>query len=254
MVSLLCLLIFSGCASKQDVIQVDEKVTQVRNDQRLLKAKIDAIDSVISNSAEQDDILRAEMRTSIKEMNEQVNRLMNQLEDLQQMIYNLNRTGGTSRSAVIPPPVTTTDSAEVAVVDSTIQSSATSVDCRNLWENAIKDMTRGQYELAVSGFSDYLSYCPDGDLSDNSQYWIAEASYEMKQFEKATEEYKKLIAEYPDSEKIPTAYFKLGLCAEETGDSQEALEYYRVLRDKYPSSLEYDLVKDKIEQGGEPEG
>jgi len=120
------------------------------------------------------------------------------------------------------------------------------VDCRNLWDNAFKDMRRGQYDLAISGFSDYLKFCPKGELCDNSQYWIAEAYYEMKQYPKAIAEYDKLLTQYPDSEQRPSAYFKLGRCYEETGDKKKALDHFLVLKKDFPNTPEYEQAKDHI--------
>ncbi len=244
----LLILLFAGCATKQDVMRVDENVNRVRNDQLLLKARLERIDSLLTTSSEQDDQLRVDIGTSLSTINDQVGQLQSQLSDMQQLVYTLSQrvteSGGPAQPVTQEPVADSADTAQTT--DTT--ALASTVDCRRLWDNAFQDMYRGQYELAISGFTDYLKYCPKGDLSDNSQLWIAEAYYEMGQNEKAIQEYDKLLKEYPDSEKRATAYFKLGRTYEKMGDTAKALEYYQVLKNDFPGSVEFDQVKDKINE------
>lgn len=243
----LLILLFAGCATKQDVMRIDENVNRVRNDQLLLKARLERIDSLLTTRADQDNQLRVDIGSSLSSINDQIVQLQSQLGDMQQLVYRLSQrvteSGGPSQP-VTQEPVAADTADTTQPADTTALSST--VDCRRLWDNAFQDMYRGQYELAISGFSDYLKYCPKGDLSDNSQLWIAEAYYEMGENEKAIQEYDKLLKDYPDSEKRATAYFKLGRTYEKMGDTAKALEYYKVLQDDFPGSVEYDQVKDKI--------
>jgi tol-pal system protein YbgF len=244
----LLIALFAGCATKQDVIRVDENVNRVRNDQLLLKARLERIDSLLTASADQDNQLRVDVGSSLSSINDQVSQLQNQLSDMQQLVYKLSQRVTESGPAQPVPQEPVADSTDTTQATDTTAPLASTVDCRRLWDNAFQDMYRGQYELAISGFSDYLKYCPKGDLSDNSQLWIAEAYYEMGQNEKAIQEYNKLLKDYPESEKRATAYFKLGRTYEKMGDTAKALEYYLVLKDEFPGSVEFDQVKDKIEE------
>lgn len=245
----LLVLLFAGCATKQDVMRVDENVNRVRNDQLLLKARLERIDSLITDRADQDNQLRVDIGSSLSAINDQIGQLQSQLGDMQQLVYRLSQrvteSGGPAQPVTQEPVADTADTGQAA---SDTTELASTVDCRRLWDNAFQDMYRGQYELAISGFTDYLKYCPKGDLSDNSQLWIAEAYYEMGQNEKAIQEYDKLLKEYPDSEKRATAYFKLGRTYEKMGDTAKAMEYYQVLKDDFPGSVEFDQVKDKIDE------
>jgi tol-pal system protein YbgF len=236
----------TGCATKQDVLRVDENVRQLRNDQKLLKVKLDQIDSLFAAGADQDIQMRADIRSSLDEMNQQLLQMSNQLNDMQQMVYSLSqRTSLGPVTQQLFTEETPPDSAEPA--DTLSQDAASSVDCRKLWDNAFKDMYRSQFDLAISGFMDYLKFCPDTDLADNSQYWIAESYYEMKQHEQAIDEYKKLLDQYPESEKRASAYFKLGRTYEKLADTARALEYFTILENEFPGSVEYEQVKDKLE-------
>lgn len=249
-VSLFSLIILvAGCATKQDVMRVEEKVNQVRADQRLLKAKIDAIDSLMASGAEQDNRLRVDIRSSVDDMNEQLTQLQNQLNDLNQMIYNFSQRVASqpSQPQIIQQPPPSEDTAAQAADTAEVEA-ASSVDCTGLWDQAFKDMRRGQYDLALSGFSDYIKFCPDGNLLDNSQYWIAESYYEMEMNERAIEEYTTLVDSYPESEKLSSAYFKIGRSYEKMDNKEKALEYYVIIQEQFPGSVQHEQVKDKIER------
>ncbi|MFH1700981.1 MAG: tetratricopeptide repeat protein [Candidatus Zixiibacteriota bacterium] len=249
-VSLFSLMVlFAGCATKQDVLRVEEKVNQVRADQRLLKAKIDAIDSLIADGAEQDNRLRADMRSSVEDLNEQLTQLQNQLNDLNQMIYNFSqRVASQPAQSQVFQQAPLADDAAAQASDTTEIEAVSSVDCTGLWDQAFKDMRRGQYDLALSGFSDYIKFCPKGNLLDNSQYWIAECYYEMEMNERAIEEYTRLIDGYPESEKLSSAYFKIGRSYEKMNNNGKALEYYIIIQEQFPGSVQHEQVKDKIER------
>lgn len=246
-VSLICILfLVTGCATKQDVVRVEEKVNQVRIDQRLLSAQLNHVDSLYTSGVEADNLLRADIRTSIDELTLQLTQMQNQINDLSQMIYMMmqNKTGG-GQMAPVQMPADTTDTAAASEDTATAELPA-GVDCYNLWDSAFKDIRRGQYDIALSGFQDYLKYCPGGRLADNSQYWIAECYYEMEMHDMAIAEYTKLLDNYPDSKKRASAIFKIGLTYEKKNDTDEALKYYLILQNKHPETLEYSQVKDKI--------
>lgn len=250
-VSLICLSIaFTGCATKQDVLRVDETISQVRNDQMVLKRQLMHIDSLFASGAEEDNRMRAEIRASLDELNDQLGQMKNQLNDMQQVVYMMSQrasgTGTAQQQPLETPPPAAGDSAVKS--DTTATDTRSSIDCRQLWDNAFKDMYRAQYDLAISGFMDYLKYCPSTDLADNSQYWIAESYYELKQHEQAIQEYKKLLDNYPESEKRASAYFKLGRTYEKLADTTKALEYFLILKNDFPGSVEFDQVKDKIDE------
>ncbi len=246
---IMAVLLITGCATKQDVLQVSEKVTQVRNDQKLIKTRLDHLDSLITTGEQQDNRLRVSLQSSVESLTEQLTQMQNQIEDLQQLIFRISQRAGDNTAQPLAQTAPE-DTATQETPPDTAATAAPSVDCRRLWDNAFKDMYRGQYDLAISGFSDYLQYCPEGDLSDNSQFWIAESYYEMKQYEKAVEEYNTLLSKYANSEKRATAYFKLGRSHEEMADTTRALEYFNVLKNEFPGSVEYEQVKDKIEAWG----
>jgi len=240
------ILIIAGCATKQDVLRVDDGVRQLSNDQKILKRQLDKIDSLLTADSEQDNRMRVDVRTSLDELNNQLAQMKNQMNDMQQLVYRITqRVSDETPSVPVGVEETPGDTGQTS--DSTATETTSSVDCRRLWDNAFKDMYRAQYDLAISGFMDYLKYCPSTDLADNSQFWIAESYYELNQHEQAVEEYRKLLDDYPESEKRASAFYKLGRTYEKLADTAKALEHFLILKNDFPGTVEYDQVKDKIE-------
>ncbi len=246
-VSLLCLvLLLAGCATKQDVIRVEEKVNQIRIDQKLVNAKLEKVDSLITGGADADNRLRAEIRTSIDDLNTQISQLQNQINDLNQMLNMAVQRIQSGNTGSTPPIVQVSDSVQAMAAEDTTAVEQPSVDCHNLWDSAFKDVRRGQYDVALSGFNDYLKYCPNGPLADNTQYWIGECYNEMEMYDKAITEYNKLLSTYPETKKKASAIYKLGRCYEKQDNKTKALEYFLMLQNEYPETVEYSQVKDKI--------
>jgi tol-pal system protein YbgF len=249
-------LLLSGCATKQDLLRVEDEVNQIRSDQKMLYARMSHIDSILVQGSEQDRGQRVQMQTAIQDLTAQLSQLQNQLTDMQQLVFKMSQRSGAGNTPTLAAPVTQTpvqppmaaDTTKAVSGDTAAQTGAPSVDCRQIWDQAFKDMRKGQYDLAISGFSDYLKFCPNGDLRDNSQYWIAEAYYETKKYEKAISEYNLLLTQYPDTEKKATAYFKIGRSYEEMNNRKKATEYYLKLKKEFPASLEYGQVKEKLEK------
>jgi tol-pal system protein YbgF len=94
---------------------------------------------------------------------------------------------------------------------------------RELYTQAYADYARGNYDLAIQEYTDYLRNYPDTDLSDNAQYWIGECQYSKQKYPEAIEAWDELFRQYPSSDKIPDARFKKGMALERLGRRSQAL-------------------------------
>jgi len=107
---------------------------------------------------------------------------------------------------------------------------------RELYSQAYADYARGNYDVAVQGFQEYLKDYPATDFSDNAQYWIGECLYGKQKYNEAVEAWNTLLRDYPSSDKLPDARFKKGLALEKLGRRSQALVEYRYVADRYPNS------------------
>src|SRR5262249_7130208 len=115
-----------------------------------------------------------------------------------------------------PPPATTGGT-----------PSAAAPPPRELYSQAYADYARGNYDLAIQEFQEYLKSYPNTDLSDNAQYWIGESLYGKQRYNDAVEAWNALLRDFPASDKLPDARVKKGMALEKLGRRSQALLEYR---------------------------
>jgi tol-pal system protein YbgF len=107
---------------------------------------------------------------------------------------------------------------------------------RELYSQAYGDYARGNYDLAIAEFSEYIRAYPSTDFTDNAQYWIGECLYSKQQYAEAIEAWNTLFRDYPSSDKLPDARYKKGMALERLGRRSQALQEYRFVMDHFPNS------------------
>src|SRR6266571_2096583 len=117
---------------------------------------------------------------------------------------------------------------------------------RELYTQAYADFARGNYDLAIAGFSEYIKAYPNTDFTDNAQYWIGECLYGKKQFAEAIEAWNTLFRTYPSSDKLPDARVKKGMALERLGRRSQALVEYRYVVDRFPNTQAARIAREKL--------
>jgi tol-pal system protein YbgF len=117
---------------------------------------------------------------------------------------------------------------------------------RELYSQAYTDYARGNYDLAIQGYQEYLRNYPDTEFADNAQYWIGECLYSKQKFPDAIQAWDDLFRRYPSSDKLPDARFKKGLALERLGRRRDAAVEYRIVVDRYPNTEAARKAREKI--------
>jgi tol-pal system protein YbgF len=119
-----------------------------------------------------------------------------------------------------------------------------------VYKKALSDYTKGNYDLAISGFKSYLNFFPKTSLVPNAQYWLAESYYSKGRdsFPLAIREFDKLIKEFPDSSRVPSAMLKKGYAYLELKETAQGQAVLRELMAKFPNSREARLAQDSLER------
>ncbi len=123
---------------------------------------------------------------------------------------------------------------------------ARSEDEREAYDAAFDKLKQGRYESAATAFQSFLEEHPDGPYADNAQYWLGEAHYVTRDFERALEAFRKVPADYPDSAKVPDARLKIGYSLYELGRLDEAKKMLQKVREQHPNSAASRLAEDRI--------
>ena len=118
---------------------------------------------------------------------------------------------------------------------------------RELYSQAYADFARGNYDVAIQGFTQYQrNPAAASDLLDNAQYWIGESYYGKKSYGDAIAAWDALFRDYPASDKLPDARVKKGMALEKMGRRRDALREYRYVMDRYPNSPAARIARDHL--------
>lgn len=123
-----------------------------------------------------------------------------------------------------------------------------SLSPQEVYNMAYSDYLKGNFQLAIEGFTLYRDNFPESPLADNALYWIGECHFSQKEYEKAIDQFNSLILNYPQGDRIPAAYLKKGISLMELGKKEEALVVFKLLISKYPLEEETKISQQKIKE------
>jgi len=119
-------------------------------------------------------------------------------------------------------------------------------DPETLYRTSYNDYLRGNYDLAILGFRQYLESFGGTDLADNASYWIGESYYRQKRFQDAIREFDAVVSQYPNSDKVASALLRKGYAYLELGEqSKGVVQLQNVIR-RYPKSDEANLARQQL--------
>lgn len=154
-----------------------------------------------------------------------------------------------AQRALIPPPARSMGSAEVGPDGQPAPGGAVSgppPPPRELYSQAYADYARGNFDLAIQGFSEYLRHYAETDFSDNAQYWIGECHFASQRYTEAIEAWNTLLRDFPSSDKLPDTRVKKGEALERLGRRSQALLEYRYVLERYPHSPAARVAREKL--------
>jgi tol-pal system protein YbgF len=183
---------------------------------------------------EQSDLLRSIRAESASEMTA----LRERIEMLEERI-------GTSSEARSRAPRAAADPGAGAPAD-TSAGGPPGPDPRARYDAAYLELLKGNYDLAIAGFTDHLERHPDDELADNAQYWIGECHLARGETAQAIEAFVAVELRWPQSDKIPDALFKIAACHQTERHFGAARRTYEDLIARFPKSEKAQLARDRL--------
>jgi len=105
-----------------------------------------------------------------------------------------------------------------------------------LYNEAQNLFMAGRIAESIDKFLNFILHYPQHTLTDNAQYWIGEAYYSQKDYQKAVVEFKKVADNYPTENKATDALLKVAFSYLELNNKEKALEALKLLIERYPLS------------------
>jgi len=233
-------------SSKEEVQNVNSKIAE--QTQTLLKsnatlvAKVDAIEEKMNNT-----------QGSVEQTNYRLDRIVQQATQAQHDVDELKaqaaaRAAAASAAASAPGPPSPAGSAPMAEV--TVAPPASTENPLNVYQAAYRDYQRGNYELAISGFREFIGGNPNSDLADNAAYWIGESLFSQKKYREAIQQFDSVVTKYPKSDKVPGALLKKGYAYISLNEKAQGIVQLQYVVHEHPQSQEAALARQKLKQLG----
>jgi TolA-binding protein len=130
-----------------------------------------------------------------------------------------------------------------------------SVSPLKLFESARSDYYAGQYDLAITGFSEFIRAFPKSDQADDAQVMICNAYLTDGKYDKAVEACDLAIRTYPNGDKIPEAYYRKGVALQGLKDLAGARDAFERAVKADPSGangVAGGLAKQRLDQLKKP--
>lgn len=252
-----------GCSPAQyfaqpaSVEETRDTVRAMKEEQAALARKVATLEAALTAQNDRTAERDANLRVELSELSETLHEISGRLDDLGQQVQRRSRQApppsflpppvypptepvpgvGDDGSAYAPPP----DGATPA--DTPPPSSIPAAD---LYDRAYRDVSQGNYDLAIDGFRNFLSRYPDDTLADNAQYWLGECHYVQDQVTEAVREFERVLSDHPDGDKVPAAKLKLGYCALRQNDTPRARRWFDDIVKNHASSDEARSARNKL--------
>lgn len=116
------------------------------------------------------------------------------------------------------------------------------------YDRALQEYQRGNYEVAIVLFKQFLRQHPKATQAAQAQYWIGESLYAQRQYEAAIVAFDEVIQKYPRNTHVPTALLKQGYAFAELKDLRNARFFLQQVLKKYPQRSEAQQAEEKLRQ------
>lgn len=117
-----------------------------------------------------------------------------------------------------------------------------------LFQRARDDYQRGNYEVAIILFKQYLRQHPRAAQAGDAQYWIGESLYAQKEFNAAIVAFDEVIQQYPQNGMVASSTLKVGLSFANLGDQPNARFFLQQVQENFPNTNEAQLATEKLKQ------
>jgi tol-pal system protein YbgF len=275
-------------AVSRDMIELQQQVAQLLQGQQDLRSAMDGnnatIKTLVQQSLDSVNKLDAEMGSVQKSMQEvqantgarietmaqqtqglsdnlqdvqaRVGKLSQQLTDVQNLLQSIdgklsNQPGATGApTAPGAPGGATTSNGPSDAPGGNSSPGMAPISADTLYQNALRDYTGGNYDLARQEFSDYIKNFPSNDLASNSQFYLGEIAYAQGDFKQAIGAYNAVLVNYPKSFKLAASELKKGMAELESGERAAGIRDLRSVENRFPGSDESRRARAKLREIG----
>jgi tol-pal system protein YbgF len=234
-----------------DLRMLQEQSQQLQN---LIGQVTDAVKTVNARMDQQAEAARkalADQRLIIDNLTNDVRVIREKLDDNNVRLGSISQEIDALRQSLqqmnARPTATQDGSTAGAGVPQTPQA-AIGESPTKMFEAAFSDFTAGQYELAITGFQEFIRAFPKSDLADDAQVNICNAYLNDHKDQQAVDACDLAIRMYPNGNAIPQAYYRKGLALSNLRNVAAAREAWETVIKNYPDSSEATLARQGLDR------
>lgn len=250
-----------ACASTADLKQAQDQVAELQDELANVKrtaAGKEEVQNVNTRIAEQTEMLLKSNATLVAKVDEIDDRMQNTQGAIEQVGYRVDQlaqqlTQARSEIDELRRRVDALQPADgtPAVSEVTVPAPvAPAVDPMQTYQSAYRDYQRGNFDLAIEGFRDFIQANAESDLADNAAYWIGESLFSQKKYREAIEQFDTVVNRYPRSDKVPAALLKKGYAYINLGERAQGVVQLQYVVHEHPRSQEASLARQRLQQLG----
>lgn len=225
-------------------LAVVEQATVSNQSEQSLEKRLETQSGILADLRAEVDALRFELQRLTGKYEDAVHQ-REQLHDLMTMIRSeleLKVTHLEEKLAAIKAPPVPKETAPVA-------PESANAGAVEQYKAALKSIQKeGRFKEGRKGLQLFLRDHPKHELAVNAVYWIGEAYYGEKRFEKAILQFQDVIQKYPKHAKAPAAMLKQGLAFGALGDKKMQKTLLVKVGESYPKSSEAKKAKELLKE------
>jgi tol-pal system protein YbgF len=252
-----CLTSTQATRLQTDLEEVKKRLFEVQQTAAGNRSRLDEIATRVTGEAPGGPPGQNDMRATLQAVLDQNRALSEQMEDIKARLAALSHDvqGMQGRAASSPPAPSRPSfggpsSGGTAAGGPAPSPPAGQAATDPAFASAYADYTKGNYELALMGFSDFLKARPDSALASDAQYWIGECLYSQGKFKEAVDAFDQVPSRYPGAQRVPAALLKKGLSQIQTGQTTQGVSTLQKLIETQPQSEEARLASERLQQMG----
>lgn len=258
----------AGCVSTSDFQRAQDQIAELQDELANVKrtaSSKEEVQGVNVRIAEQTETLLRSNATLVAKVAELEDRMQNaqgandqtthRLDQLAQQVTQNQRALENIRAliaAMQQPASSGPATGEASSGEMTVPAPppVTAGDPMETYQAAQRDYSRGNFDLAIEGFRDFLEANPRSDLADNAAYWIGESLFSQKKYRDAIEQFDSVVNNFPRSDKVPGALLKKGYAYINVGERAQGVVQLQYVLHEHPKSQEAALARQKLKQLG----
>jgi tol-pal system protein YbgF len=269
----------AGAVSKE-MIELQQTVSQILQAQQDLRSTVDgnnaalrtlvqqSLDSVSRLSGEMNAVqksvqeVQANTGSRIDTMTQQTQGLSDNLQDVQARVAKLSQQlndvqnllqsidAKVSGGSVTGTPAPSVPAGAEGAPPPSSPSGMAPISADTLYQNGLRDLTSGKYDLARQEFSDYIHNFPSNDLAGNAEFYLGEIAYAQNDYKTAISSYDTVLANYPKSFKLAASLLKKASAEIELGMKAGGIRDLREVVRRFPGSDEARRAQAKLREVG----